>query len=201
MRPMSTRRALPAIAALGLAAACNEPSQPATRAKTEAAPAPPKPSAGGDRLPVVELVAKLHRGAFASKPDPKLGRVLCVVTVHEASLRRGEVYPVVLFASGSVATWRQTKNGSEEHFFAKLSAEEQAQAARLIDAIGGGRAMALGAFDASAVVMGVSTRVGERVETLYFESDRIPAALGRLVGLLKQRLEATNRAPSADSAR
>ena len=43
--------------------------------------------------------------------------------------------------------------------------------------------------------MGMSTRSGERVETLYFELERIPSALSQLVGMLKHRLEATNRRP------
>jgi hypothetical protein len=42
--------------------------------------------------------------------------------------------------------------------------------------------------------MGVSTRTnGERVETLYFEHQRLPKAVSELVGTLKARLEATNR--------
>jgi hypothetical protein len=43
--------------------------------------------------------------------------------------------------------------------------------------------------------MGVITRVDERVETLYFDNARIPAALSHLVGMLKQRLEAKYRRP------
>jgi hypothetical protein len=41
--------------------------------------------------------------------------------------------------------------------------------------------------------MCVSLRVGDRQETHYFEHERIPEPLGQLVGMLKHRLEATNR--------
>jgi hypothetical protein len=105
----------------------------------------------------------------------------------------GASYPLVLFEGGSVATWRQTPAGGEDPFFAKLAAEEQARAAELIAAIPAERSLARETFDASLLVMGVSTRLNEHVDTLYFESRRIPAALSELVSLMKQRLEATNR--------
>jgi hypothetical protein len=109
--------------------------------------------------------------------------------------KRATSHPLVLFASGSVGTWRQTPAGAEEPFFAKLSPEEQAQATELVSKISEGRGLARQAFDRSALVMGVSLRVGDRQETHYFDDERMPDALGRFVAMLEHRLEATNRKP------
>jgi len=153
----------------------------------------PAPSKQEDR-PVPEAVAKLHDSAFEpTAAQAKLGPVICVVTLHDAATRQGSFHPVVLFEGGAIATWRQTTAGPEEAFFAELRAGERRRAFELVEAISDGRALARETFNASAQVMGVSTREGERVETLYFDDDEIPAALSGLVALLKQRLEATNR--------
>ena len=147
-------------------------------------------------MPVPESVAKIHQHVFEpTAAAAKVGKLLCLVTLHDAPLRRGQFYSLALFANGSVATWRQTPRGGEEPFIAKLSSSEQVRASDLLEAIPAGRALAREKFDASAVVMGVSARAGERVETLYFDNDRVPAALGDLVAILKQRLEATNQSP------
>lgn len=149
-----------------------------------------------DGLPIPEAVAKLHRGAFEPRESAvKLGGVVCYVTLHDAALEKGGFYPLVLFANGSVATWRQTPTGAEEPFFATLGPDEQATATQLIAKIREGRDLARESFDPSALVMGVSLRVADRQETYYFDDARIPDALGQLVGMLKQRLEATNRGP------
>jgi hypothetical protein len=159
------------------------------------APSAPAPPVGEAPLPIPDAVAKLHEKALEAPADGKLARAICVVTVHDAPLKRGSFFPVVLLADGSVATWRQTPAGREEPFFAELSAEERARAGELVEAISVERTHARLSFDASAVVMGVSTRVGEQRVTLFFPTDRVPAPLSELVGLLKGRLEATNRAP------
>lgn len=147
-------------------------------------------------LAVPEAVAKLHRNAFRDGAvDPKLGRVLFFVTLHGAAFERGEVFPLVLFDDGSIATWRQTSTGPEEPFFAKLGPEEKTRASELVDAIATAPDPARDASTPSTAVMGISVRAGEQVRTRYFDHARIPAPLGSLVGLLKQRLEATNRSP------
>lgn len=170
-------------------------SAPPTAASS-AAEGAPSPAPTPDALPIPEAVAKLHRNAFEPRESAaKLGGVVCYVTLHDAALEKGSIYPLVLFAKGSVATWRQTPTGAEEPFFATLSAEEQARADGLISKIPEGRALARERFERSAMVMGVSLRVGDRQETYYFDDATIPDALGQLVGMLKHRLEATNRAP------
>jgi hypothetical protein len=175
-------------------------TEPATETASAAPGLPPSEArdapTGSELVPVPEAVTRLHRNAFREAAgDSKLDRVVCFVTLHEASLKRGEIFPLVLFADGSVATWRQKATGSEEPFFAKLSREEQAQATQLIAAIPRATGTASETFAASSLVMGVSVRVNEQVQTLYFDHHRMPSALAQLVGLLKQRLEATNRAP------
>jgi hypothetical protein len=168
-------------------------------------PGQPKPSPAAtthvvpsedEKLPVAEVVAKFHRNAFEpTAAEAKLGRVICLVTLHDAALQRGGFFPLVLFAGGSIGTWRQTPAGSEQPFLAKLGPEEQARASELVETIPTERALSRERFDASTLVMGVSMRVNGRVETLYFDHERVPAALSQLVAMLKQRLEASHRGP------
>jgi hypothetical protein len=182
-----------------LIVACSQSPAPApaiAEPRVEPAPSNPEPAVEDEQLPVPQAVSKLHRSAFEpSAAEKQLGGVVCLVTLHDAALRRGEFYPLVVFAGGSVGTWRQTPTGAEEPLQAKLHPEEQVRASELIEAIPRGRATARRKFDAAALVMGVSTRRGERVETLYFDHARIPDELGQLVAMLKQRLEATHRRP------
>jgi hypothetical protein len=197
---------MPALVALGLLTiACTQGparstgssgvTQTAPAATSARASAPADASESKGQLPVSEAVAKLHRNAFqVSAMDPKQGRVTCFVTLHDPALARGSFFPLALFADGGVATWRQTPTGSEEPFFAQLSADEQARAAQWVAAIPSAREKARKSFPTSALVMGVSVRVDEEVVTLWFEHDEVPAPLGSLVAMLKQRLEATNRA-------
>lgn len=168
------------------------PAKPvASEPMVEPAPTVPAEKAG---LPVPEAVARLHQSAFErTSAEAKLGKVSCFVTLHDAALARGEFHALVLFATGSVGTWRQTQAGGEEPFFAKLSPEEQTKADALVGQIAVGRALAKEKFDSAAMVMGVSTRTEERIETLYFDGGELPRALSELVGMLKARLEATNR--------
>ena len=73
---------------------------PATAPATTRVPANASRDApvGAEQLPVPEAVARLHRNAFSDAAvDPKLGGVLCVVTLHDAALERGELFPLVLF--------------------------------------------------------------------------------------------------------
>jgi hypothetical protein len=163
-------------------------------------PAPPRSTAprpateAESRVRVPEAVAELHERAFAPTPaEAELGRVVCVVTLHDAAYARGYFHPLVVFADGGITTWTQADEGPREPFTAQLDAEEQATATGLIDAIRGKRAMADETFDAQANVMGVSMRDGERVVTLYFDVSKLPAELSRLVGMLKHRLEVTNQ--------
>jgi hypothetical protein len=160
-------------------------------------PASSKAEAPRDEgLPVPEAVAKAHQSEFARTTDPKLGKVICFVTLHDAALERGELYSLVLFASGSVGTWRQTPKGAQEPFYAELTSSEQARAVEAVKEIPAGRTLAKKRFDTGALVMGVSTRTADdRIETLYFDHERLPRAVSELVGMLKARLEATN-APS-----
>jgi hypothetical protein len=165
------------------------------RVRTPTSSAPPDAS-NDSRLPVPEAVTKLHQNAFNQKAtEMKLGPVLCVVTLHDAPLRKGEFFPVVLFANGRVSTWRQTLNGGKGAFLATLTAEEQGRAASMIKAIPKNRSRARTAFDASAMVMGVSWRRDEGVESLYFALDEAPEPLSGLVRILKGRLEETNGKP------
>jgi hypothetical protein len=195
MRAMSTRCAVLVFVGLGVTSCREAPAPTAEKARVEPVPAASEAQAPSESgLPVPEAVAKLHRSEFERPSDDKLGPVLCVVTLHDAALERGEFHPLVLFATGSVGTWTQTAKGAEELFYAELTPEEQARAVEAVKEIPAGRALARKRFDAGALVMGVSTRTeGERVETLYFEHTRLPKALSELVGMLKARLEATNR--------
>ncbi len=173
-----------------------DPAAAESNPSVEAAPsdAPRTAPTAKEQLPIPQAVAKLHQSAFEPNPaEARLGRVLCLVTLHDAAFESGEFYPLVLFAGGFVGTWRQTRAGSEEPFYAKLAPEEQARASELVEAIPAERALARETFDASMLVMGVSTRVNEHVDTLWFENRRSPPALSQLVSLLKQRLEETNR--------
>jgi hypothetical protein len=203
MRAMSRVVVLAIAIGAPLMAGCGKPEAPApelelppAEAATGAAAPAHSAAPAGDELPVPEAVATLHRGAFEARESAtKLGGVVCYVTLHDAALEKGGFYPLVLFANGSVGTWRQTPAGAEEPFFAKLSSEEQAQATELVSKISEGRSLARQAFDRSALVMGVSLRVGGRQETHYFDVERMPDALGRVVAMLKHRLEETNRKP------
>lgn len=126
------------------------------------------------QLPVPQAVARLHRNAFEpNAAEEKLGGVVRLVTHHDAALQRGELHTLVLFAGGAARTWRPTRAGAEEPFQAKLLPEEQARASQLLEAVPRERAMARVTFD--------------------FDHARIPDELGHLVGMLKQRLELTNR--------
>lgn len=191
---MSTRWAL--LLFVGLMAGCREaPAPAAEKARVEPVPASAEAEAPRESgLLVPDAVAQLHRREFEQKTDEKLGPVLCVVTLHDAALEQSEFHPLVLFASGSVGTWSQTPNGAEEPFYAELTPAEQARAVQQVKEIPAGRDLAKKRFEAGVLVMGVSTRgSGEKVETLYFEQTRLPKALSELVGMLKARLEATNR--------
>jgi hypothetical protein len=208
MRSMSSRF-VAAFATWGLVmAGCNsraapplerevEPATSVTSAvATSAAEREPSKAQAPEGLPIPEAVAKLHRGAFASREGAaELGGVLCYVTLHDAALEKGSFYPLVLFAKGSIGTWRHTPAGPQEPFYAQLSAEERGRATELISKIPEGRSLGRERFERSAMVMGVSVRVGDRQETHYFDDARIPDALAQLVGMLKHRLEATNRRP------
>lgn len=191
---------------LVVAGCAKAPPQPTDTRSLDAAPATATTSApltasrdapaGAELLPIPDAVARLHRNAFSSAAvDPKLGGVRCFVTLHDAGLERGEFFPLVLFEDGAVATWRQTATGKEEPFFATLSSDEQARATQLVEALKGVRGAARATFARSTLVMGVSLRVSTEVQTLYFDQREVPAPLNLLVALLKQRLEATNRAP------
>lgn len=192
-----------AAAAVGLGVllltSCSRTIAPATSDPTPE-PAPPRsttprPAAETESpLRVPEAVVALHQRAFAPNPaEAELGRVICVVTLHDAAYARGYFHPLVVFADGAITTWTQADDGPREPFTAQLDAEEQASAAALIHAIPGKRAMADERFEAQAHVMGVSTRDGETVVTLYFDVRELPDELSRLVGMLQHRLEATNQ--------
>jgi hypothetical protein len=170
-------------------AARDAPVEPASASSTSSRADPH--TAEGAAVP--EAVAKLHANAFdRGDVEAELGRVLCVVTLHRAADARGDIYPLVVFAEGAVTTWTQTADGPREPFAAALEPEELATATALIDAIRSQRGDADVTFATEASVMGVSTRDGERIVTRYFDARMLPAELGRLVGLLKHRLEATN---------
>lgn len=125
--------------------------------------------------------------------EDELGRTLCLITLHDAGLARGEFFAVVLFDRGLVTTWRQTAEHAEEPFMARLAPEELTQANELLAALGSDRSSARQSFRTTASVMGVSRRERDQVETLYFDLGEIPKPLAELAGLLKYRLEATNR--------
>jgi hypothetical protein len=164
---------------------------PPTRARETAPPAATAP-APSNELPVAEAVAKLHRSAF--DPEANIGEVICIVTLHDAPLERGSFFAVMLLASGTVATWRQTPTAGEEPFFAQLEPDERGRAFELVRALAETRAQARSSFAPTSLVMGVSFR-GDKLETLYFDNAQLPDTLSRLVALLKHRLEATNRSP------
>jgi hypothetical protein len=176
------------LAALFLCTHCSKEPAPAASeppvARTPGGPAPV------EQLPIPEAVAQLHRNVFQpAATEAKLGEAVCLITLHDAALERGDFHPLVLFAGGSVTTWTQKPRRAEQPHHAKLSADELVRASALIERIPAERAKARERFEAGTLVMGVTTRVGDRVETLYFDNATIPPGLSSLVSVLKHRLE------------
>lgn len=190
------------IAALGLvgagcgnAAGSAAPTPPSHEVTTATATATAQGAASeaprGEPVPAV--VATLHERAFERPGAEALGGVLCFITLHDEAHGREGFFPLVLFANGSVATWREAPTGPVEPFSAKLGDDERTRAAGLVASLPDERALARQRFAPGARVMGVTLRVGERRETLYYEAAHMPEPLSRLIGMLKHRLEATNQ--------
>jgi hypothetical protein len=114
MRAMTASGAV-GVLVLGLmVASCGGSSRAPTREPTaEPAPGahgrtPPVVPAEDAQLPVAEAVAKLHRRAFEpTDVEATLGRPICLITIHDAALQRGEFFPLVLFANGAIGGARR----------------------------------------------------------------------------------------------